>query len=327
MGSVRVFQEADEGEAVPLSGLALMYHRILPDPGEDSLGTHVSLGRFTEHLEILKAHHDVREVRELAPFLEEGRLPEGSVWITFDDGYRDGLMHAAPALGSQGMPAAFFVPTRFVGSETPLADERLRRAVENSGRSALTLPDGTVLPLKTAEQRHLTIHGVLKYMHSLSSGKKEDLVTGLSRQLGVDEGVVQEEHLPMTWSQLGALLRQGMTLGSHGRTHRSLAAMSRIEVNDELEGSRRDLREHLGLETRFLSYPYGRPRDVSRAVAETAADIGFELAFTASPGPVPGSEDPLFIRRIEVKDWDGPEFARQLDSALRMDGPMERFDA
>jgi peptidoglycan/xylan/chitin deacetylase (PgdA/CDA1 family) len=128
----------------------------------------------------------------------------------------------------------------------------------------------------------------------------------------------------MTWPDIRKLLRQGMTVGSHGRTHRSLAALTRHEIDDELDGSRADLFEHAGVEARTLSYPYGRPADVSPAVVDAAA--GYDLAFTASPGPLLAGQHPLLLRRIEVKDWKGPEFARQIEHASSMDEPMERFE-
>jgi peptidoglycan/xylan/chitin deacetylase (PgdA/CDA1 family) len=38
------------------------------------------------------------------------------VAITFDDGYRNVLEHAVPVLREHGFPAAFFVPTRWIGA-------------------------------------------------------------------------------------------------------------------------------------------------------------------------------------------------------------------
>src|SRR5262249_49943432 len=41
---------------------------------------------------------------------------EGYLAITFDDGYRDNFEHAAPILEQVGLPAAFFVVSRWMGS-------------------------------------------------------------------------------------------------------------------------------------------------------------------------------------------------------------------
>jgi len=51
-------------------------------------------------------------------------LPEGAVLITFDDGYRDNLLNAAPVLKKHGYPAVQFVPIAYVGDLQPLPHER-----------------------------------------------------------------------------------------------------------------------------------------------------------------------------------------------------------
>ena len=59
----------------------------------------------------------------LAHYLDGAPLPAGAVLITFDDGYRDNLINAAPVLVSHGYPAVQFVPIAFVGDRTPLPHE------------------------------------------------------------------------------------------------------------------------------------------------------------------------------------------------------------
>jgi peptidoglycan/xylan/chitin deacetylase (PgdA/CDA1 family) len=51
-------------------------------------------------------------------------LPPQAVLITFDDGYRDNLVNAAPILHKHGYPAVQFVPIAYVGGKQPLPHER-----------------------------------------------------------------------------------------------------------------------------------------------------------------------------------------------------------
>ena len=59
----------------------------------------------------------------LAHYLEHAPLPPGAVLITFDDGYRDNLVNAAPVLQRHGYAAVQFVPIAFVGETRPLPHE------------------------------------------------------------------------------------------------------------------------------------------------------------------------------------------------------------
>ncbi len=51
-------------------------------------------------------------------------LPPQAVLITFDDGYRDNLVNAAPILSKYGYPAVQFVPIAYIGGTQPLPHER-----------------------------------------------------------------------------------------------------------------------------------------------------------------------------------------------------------
>ncbi len=51
-------------------------------------------------------------------YLDGAPLPDGAVLITFDDGYRDNLLNAAPVLRSHGYPAVQFVPIAYVGDRS-----------------------------------------------------------------------------------------------------------------------------------------------------------------------------------------------------------------
>jgi peptidoglycan/xylan/chitin deacetylase (PgdA/CDA1 family) len=50
-------------------------------------------------------------------------LPTGAVLITFDDGYRDNLLNAAPVLNKHGYAAVQFVPIAYIGDRQPLPHE------------------------------------------------------------------------------------------------------------------------------------------------------------------------------------------------------------
>jgi peptidoglycan/xylan/chitin deacetylase (PgdA/CDA1 family) len=92
-----------------------------------------------------------RRVVDLDALLEPDPSPgPPRVAITFDDGYRSALEHAVPVLREHGFPAAFFIPTKWIGgrngwaraSDAPLmAAEELARlagsgfAVESHGHA------------------------------------------------------------------------------------------------------------------------------------------------------------------------------------------------
>ncbi|HET7566567.1 MAG TPA: polysaccharide deacetylase family protein [Gaiellaceae bacterium] len=100
----------------------LMYHKV-----NDLAGNRMSIptGLFDEQMALLKelGYTVVDLDAVLAHYRERAPLPDGAVLITFDDGYRDNLVNAAPVLHRHGYAAVQFVPIAFVGDRTPLPHE------------------------------------------------------------------------------------------------------------------------------------------------------------------------------------------------------------
>ncbi|GAV19341.1 biofilm PGA synthesis lipoprotein PgaB [Mariprofundus micogutta] len=88
--------------------VVLLYHHV----GEDTPAiTSVTPDRFAEHLNYLHKHgFHILPLDELTRKLANRQpLPEKSIAITFDDGYRSVLEHAVPLLKKRNWPFAVFV--------------------------------------------------------------------------------------------------------------------------------------------------------------------------------------------------------------------------
>lgn len=93
----------------------LLFHRVTDAIPEDGLT--VGTARFRAICEMLRRHFRVAPLAEVFDTLRSGRdMPPRTVAVTFDDCYRDNLF-AARVLAELGLPAAFFLPTAFVGTD------------------------------------------------------------------------------------------------------------------------------------------------------------------------------------------------------------------
>jgi peptidoglycan/xylan/chitin deacetylase (PgdA/CDA1 family) len=113
-------------DAIPERTLrVLMYHKINDVEG-NSVTVPVSL--FDEQMAQLGelGYRPVSLDDVIAHYAEGARLPDRAVLITFDDGYRDNLLNAAPILQRHGYPAVLFAPIGYIGGRRPLPhDEHL----------------------------------------------------------------------------------------------------------------------------------------------------------------------------------------------------------
>jgi peptidoglycan/xylan/chitin deacetylase (PgdA/CDA1 family) len=94
----------------------LLFHRVTDAIPEDGLT--VSARHFRNICRMLQRAFHVVPLSEIFRIVKEKTpVPPRTVAITFDDCYRDNLF-AARVLAEFGLPASFFVPTGFVGTDT-----------------------------------------------------------------------------------------------------------------------------------------------------------------------------------------------------------------
>lgn len=96
-------------------GIVVAFHRV-SDEHRDSLTC--SVKDFDAFCRFFRRHFTVIPLGEMVTRLDRGQSLAGTLAVTFDDGYRDNYEHAAPILRDLGLPAAFFVVSDFIGSDT-----------------------------------------------------------------------------------------------------------------------------------------------------------------------------------------------------------------
>ena len=98
------------------SAIVLMYHRF-----EDQRfpSTSISVKNFHEQIKYLKENKfNILPISDLVLFFSENYdIPEKSVFITIDDGYKSFYEHAFPILKEQKVPFSLFLSTKFVSNQ------------------------------------------------------------------------------------------------------------------------------------------------------------------------------------------------------------------
>ena len=117
----------------------LMYHRIgIAPPGasQTTRGLTVAPADFAAQMRWLKRHgyHAITQHRLYAALIDGAPLPSRPIVISFDDGYRDVLEHAAPVLRRLDLPAIVYVITeRAVPTRSSFLTWPMMRRLERDG--------------------------------------------------------------------------------------------------------------------------------------------------------------------------------------------------
>lgn len=177
---------------------------------------------------------------------------------------------------------------RFI-SETDFLDTLEGRRELNRKEILLTFDDGYSMLLDNAlpalEERGIP---VLIFLVTSYAGRDNSWELSLPGRRATHLG----------WDDVSQLAsRQGISFGSHSRSHRDLTRLPRQKVEDELLISKQVIEHHTGLEVQSISYPFGR---VNAQVAAVAEEAGYRAGFTLYP---PGRSTPpgkMILRREGV---------------------------
>lgn len=278
----------------------LTYHRI-GDPWRRS-PLHPGLisatpEEFLRQVEYVARRFHVVSLQQVLDAVNRRKaLPEPAVLITFDDAYRDFASLAWPVLRRQGLPVALFVPTAFPDQpKRCFWWDQLHHALRFTARQHVHTPLGT-LGLQGEPDRLRGLRKVQSYFKSLAPPEADSFLKDLLAQLEVEP---LEDNGVLGWEELGKLAREGVDLGTHGRTHLPLRGLGEEELRNEICGSRRDLEQHLGWKPLpVFCYPGGVYDSSTLALLEKE---GFQLAFTTRDGynPLP-ARHPLLLSRTNI---------------------------
>ncbi|MBI3852527.1 MAG: polysaccharide deacetylase family protein [Verrucomicrobia bacterium] len=94
----------------------------------------------------------------------------------------------------------------------------------------------------------------------------------------------------MNTAQLQEMLRAGMTIGGHTRTHPDLTKLLPEQARDEIVGCKEDLEGALGVPVQFFAYPGGA---FNRSVARLTQEAGYVAACSVL-GPARNDQSSLF---------------------------------
>lgn len=273
----------------------LYYHRVIPEEvaRRDAVepGMYVTPESFERQLDWIAEFFSVLPLHEIVDRLDAGRpLPEGACAITFDDGWRDNAVHAAPALARRGWPATLYVVTDRVATEGAFwTDEVARRLVSlcEAERRA------RVRELGGPEDGDL-VDGALVHLKSLPERDREARLDAL-RALTPAPPVRERELLD--WEEIEGLAASGFDVESHTASHAILTGVPPERAEEELRRARDCLVERGHGRHGLLAYPCGA---WDRTIAGLAREAGYRSAVTVETGLAGPEDDPFALPRLGV---------------------------
>jgi peptidoglycan/xylan/chitin deacetylase (PgdA/CDA1 family) len=317
----------------------LLYHRVA-DLALDPQLLCVSQRNFAEHLQVIREHGRAIQIKALGQALQRVNRGQCTVVLSFDDGYADNLYNAKPLLEQYDVPATVFVTTGYLGSRREFWYDDLERILLNNR----PLPD--MLRLKVREHWHewqLSLftdgsqntdsiyngwniswpddptpwhrlyRSLFHMLHPLPDEERQNVLEHLASWAGIDTSQ-RPTHRTLSAEELMRLADGGLVeIGAHSVSHPVLSSLPVSAQLREILKSKARLEELLGYRIASFAYPFGGHRHYTEQTVTVVREAGFDWACSNFEGIVRSGTDPWQLPRFIVRDWNGDEFARNLE--------------
>ena len=273
-------------------GAILTLHHVRP-PRADAFQPNRLLEVTPQFLEdvlkgLRRARLDLVTPDEMHRRLSQRDFSRRFVCVTFDDGYRDNLLHALPLLQKYDVPFALYIPTSFPDRAGDLWWLTLEAVVASQNRISLPMHgEDQHFHCDTPEAKYQVYEHIYWWLRGLES---EDVLRAELRELARRYGVDTEafcRDLCMTWREIGEIAADPLaTIGAHTVNHVMLRKASDEAARHEMRQSRSVIEAALGRKVEHFCYPVGDRTSAGPREFRIAADLGFKTAVTTRPGVV-----------------------------------------
>jgi peptidoglycan/xylan/chitin deacetylase (PgdA/CDA1 family)/GT2 family glycosyltransferase len=305
-----------------LRAAILMYHRVAVN-GEISSPICLSPAVFNSHMRYLRDRgHTVVSLAELRDGLSRGRMRDGCVALTFDDGYAEMLSVVAPILAGYRYPFTAFVVGQSLNGPVEFWWDTLWRVFQSTPElppsfSIELRGKRLEIPTRTGAEREAASAQIAEALYQLSNHEREAVIATLLDWSRAGAPIASPR--PMSASELLALSKlDGAAIGAHTENHVWLPAESPEEQLFQITETKARLESLIGRAVTSFAYPFGVWCDANLEMVSAA---GFLEAVTTEERTARGGNHPLLLPRIDMGGCGASEFADRLTACL--DGRVE----
>ena len=270
-------------------GVIFTLHRVLPEPPR-RFSPNAILQVTPDFLDytitrVRALGYDIVDMDEAVRRLASDEPVKRFAVFSFDDAYRDNLVHALPVLQRHKCPFTLYVPTALVDGVGEVWWQALEDLIAaNNSLAIIHRGEAEYLVTASLAEKQIAYDALYARMRAMPEDERVALIRNLAQRYGMDLAA-HCRSLIMDWSELGAFAREPLcTIGAHTVHHYELSKLSAAEARSEMEQSARIIKAQFGSEPKHFSYPIGSPAAAGDREYALARELGFETAVTTRPG-------------------------------------------
>jgi peptidoglycan/xylan/chitin deacetylase (PgdA/CDA1 family) len=264
-------------------GAILLFHEIHNDLASE-LMTGVSPSFLDAGITWLKSNGwTFVSLDEAIDRITEPRASSRFICITFDDGYRDNLLHALPVLERHKAPFTLYVPTEAITRNLYSWWLGVRRLFMTRDVVDIELMRSR-FHCRDLDSKIAGLRAVTEWISQ--DYRRKPMLAPTFTHYDIPLAQINDEYF-LNDKELQLLGGHRLaTVAAHTATHAALSTLDATSARLEMTKSRAYLEEFLQKPVRHFAYPYGNAGSCGPREGIVAAEAGFKSAVTTRPGQI-----------------------------------------
>ena len=297
----------------------VLYHDISDTTSTftNGLGVTVSRKSFEDDIRFLAKYYTPVTLDEA---LHPPAIPKRNyrpVLLTFDDAYASVATEAAPLCQKYGIPAVFFVNSRFVGNQDLALDNLICHVANTRGMDAVNKA------ASEAEKSPVNLNSVNdacgEFLPRVWGAQRETFRQALVDATGQSiKELAEQAGLYMSLHQLRSLASFNFEIGNHTYSHVYGRNLAGNDFAEEIGRNKSTLESMTGKPIRTFSAPYGAAIDLPGRLVEYLRQLKHESAFLVESSVNNPGTDPMRLLRVSVQVSSNADLFSELEIMPRL---------
>lgn len=285
------------------SPLVLFWHGVAYEASREVEGESFPVKLFKKQISYLKRHYEIISIDEYYYRYRNHSFTNREVVITFDDGYRNNLLVAAPILKEMDIPFTVFLSANNVDKQKFFYVLIPRLIIVGAKLDEIDIPMLSYHRTCTTDKERIIcaneIEYKLKYINHVDA---ERVATHLVSIIGEEKFLslcsqYNNGNL-LSWQDVIKLHDDyNCTIGSHCLDHCVCHQnQDKKIVQEQVIDSKKMIEQRTGIKCYFFAYPNGNYTDYSNSIVESH----YKMGFSTERLPAYGSKSIASVGRIGV---------------------------
>ena len=256
---------------------------------------HIPQKLFRRHLSFLKSRgYKFISLDDYARAREQGQRLDRAVILTFDDGFRNVIQNAVPAMAQDGAMGVLYVVVECARFQRLLWTDQVESWVRAQPGPHLQVSLGQSklsYPIHSKKQREFAMGDIKRRLRALPDHERRSHLEHFSFS-----GKTSHEFEIASLAELKEVRPETLQIASHTMSHPNC---TRIEIDGEFQTelgqSKVELERMLGLPVEHFAYPAGA---YDERVVTQVRKFGYRTAVTTDPGLNNARTDLLKLKRV-----------------------------